>query len=112
MKKIEAIIKPHRLDAVKDALHEIGVTGMTVHDVKGFGRQKGQTGTYRTAQLVVEFVPKMQLEIVVDDRLAPQVVETVCQAANDGQIGAGKIFVSNLEEVVRIRTGERGPDAI
>jgi nitrogen regulatory protein P-II 1 len=112
VKKIEAIIKPHKLDAVKEALHAIGVTGMTAHDVKGFGRQKGQTSTYRTAPLVVEFVPKIQLEIVVDDRLAPQVVDTIREAVNDGQIGAGKIFVSNLEEVVRIRTGERGPDAI
>ena len=112
MKKIEAVIRPHSLDAVKDALHKIGVAGMTVHDVKGFGRQKGQTTTYRTAELVVEFLPKMQLEIVVDDRLAPTVVETIIAAANDGKPGAGKIFVSNLEEVVRIRTGERGPDAI
>jgi nitrogen regulatory protein P-II 1 len=112
MKKVEAIIRPHKLDEVKDALHAIGVSGMTVHDVKGFGRQKGQTTTYRTAELVVEFLPKMQLEIVVDDRLVHQVVETICQAANDEKPGAGKIFVSNLEEVVRIRTGERGPDAI
>ncbi|HEY3398950.1 MAG TPA: P-II family nitrogen regulator [Armatimonadota bacterium] len=112
MKKIEAIIRPHKLDAVKDALHEIGVTGLTASDVKGFGRQKGQTSTYRTAAMQVDFVPKIKVEVVVDDRIAPQVVETVCDAANDGQIGAGKIFVSNLEEVVRIRTGERGPDAI
>ena len=112
MKKIEAVIRPHSLDAVKEALHAIGVSGMTVYDVKGFGRQKGQTTTYRTAELVVEFLPKMQLEIIVDDRLAPAVVETICQAANDGKPGAGKIFVSNLEEVVRIRTGEKGPDAI
>jgi nitrogen regulatory protein P-II 1 len=112
VKKIEAIIKPHKLEAVKDALHAIGVSGMTATEVKGFGRQKGQTSTYRTATLVVEFLAKIQLEIVVDDRMAPQVVEAIREAANDGQIGAGKIFVSNLEEVIRIRTGERGPDAI
>lgn len=112
MKKVEAIIKPSKLEEVKDALHEIGITGMTVTDVKGFGRQKGQTSTYRTAELVVEFVPKVKVEVVVDDRLAPQVVETICASAKDGGIGAGKIFVSALEEVVRISSSERGPDAI
>jgi nitrogen regulatory protein P-II 1 len=112
MKKIEAIIRPGKLDEVKDALHEVGVAGVTVTDVKGFGRQKGFTGTYRTAELKVEFVSKVQLEIVVDDALAPRVVDAICAAANDGEIGAGKIFVSSLEEVVRIRTGERGPAAI
>ncbi len=113
MKKIEAIIRPHKLDEVKDALHALGITGMTVLEVKGFGRQKGQTTTYRTAEFHVDFVPKVKIEVVVDDRLAAQVVETICDSANGGaEIGAGKIFVSALEEVVRIRTRERGPDAI
>jgi nitrogen regulatory protein P-II 1 len=114
MKKIEAIIRPQKLDTVKDALHEIGITGMTVTDVKGFGRQKGQTGSYRGAELKVDFLHKVKLEIVVDDRLAPQVIETICASARNGDqgIGAGKIFTYALEEVIRIRTGERGPDAI
>ncbi|MCE5238273.1 P-II family nitrogen regulator [bacterium] len=113
MKKVEAIIRPQKLEEVKQALHEIGITGMTISEVKGFGRQKGHTEVYRMAEMRIEFVPKIKLELVVDDRLAPQVVDTICeQARNGGQIGAGKIFVSALEEVVRIRTGERGPDAI
>ena len=112
MKKIEAIIKPQKLDSVKDALHGIGVTGMTMTEVKGFGRQKGQTGVYRGAEMRVDFVPKIKLEVVVDDRLAPQTIETICTSAKDGGIGAGKIFCYALEEVVRISTGERGPDAI
>jgi len=112
MKKIEAIIRPQKLEQVKDALHEIGITGMTVSEVKGFGRQKGHTEVYRMAELRVEFVPKIKLELVVDDRLAPQAVEVICQTAKNGTIGAGKIFVYNLEEVIRISTGERGPDAI
>ncbi len=113
MKKIEAIIRPQKLDDVKEALHAIGITGMTVTEVKGFGRQKGHTEVYRTAELRVDFVAKIKVEVVVDDRLSPQVVAAICASANNGgQIGAGKIFVSALEEVIRIRTGERGPDAI
>lgn len=113
MKKVEAIIRPASLDTVKEALHAVGVTGMTVYEVRGFGRQKGQTTTYRTAELHVDFLPKMKIEIVVDDRLAAKVVDTICDSADDSaEIGAGKIFVSALEEVVRIRTRERGPDAI
>lgn len=113
MKKIEAIIRPRKLEDVKQALHDIGITGMTITEVKGFGRQKGHTETYRMAEMHVEFVAKIKLELVVDDRLAAQAVEVICETArNGGQIGAGKIFVSALEEVIRIRTGERGPDAI
>lgn len=113
MKKIEAIIRPNKLEDVKEALGELGITGMTITEVKGFGRQKGHTEVYRMAELHIEFVPKIKLEVVVDDRLAPQAVDVICASArNGGQIGAGKIFVSPLEEVIRIRTGERGPDAI
>jgi nitrogen regulatory protein P-II 1 len=112
VKKVEAIIKPGKLDQVKEALNDVGITGMTVTEARGFGRQGGHTEVYRTAELKIDFLPKMKIEIVCDDRLAPQVVETVCSAANDGKMGAGKIFVFALEEVIRIRTGERGPDAI
>jgi nitrogen regulatory protein P-II 1 len=112
MKKVEAIIKPEKLETVKDALHEIGVTGMTITDVKGFGRQKGHTEMYRMAELRVEFVPKIKIEVVVDDRLAAKTVEVISEKAKNGTIGAGKIFVYNLEEVIRISSGERGPDAI
>lgn len=112
MKKVEAIIKPEKLETVKDALHAIGITGMTITDVKGFGRQKGHTEMYRMAELHVEFVPKIKVEVVVDDRLAPQTVDVIARYAKNGSIGAGKIFVYNLEEVIRISSGERGPDAI
>ena len=112
MKKIEAIIKPFKLDEVKAALAEIGVMGMTVSEVKGFGRQKGHTELYRGAEYVVDFLPKIKLEVVVDDEKATQVVEVIQKTANTGRIGDGKIFVLNLEEVVRIRTGERGTDAV
>jgi nitrogen regulatory protein P-II 1 len=112
VKKIEAVIKPFKLDEVKEALHEIGVSGMTVCQVEGFGRQKGHTELYRGAEYVVDFVPKVKLEVVVEDGLAERVVEAIATAAKTGRIGDGKIFVSAVEEAVRIRTGERGSDAI
>ena len=112
MKKIEAIIKPFRLDEVKEALHEIGIQGMTVTEVKGFGRQKGHTELYRGAEYVVDFLPKIKVEVAVSDELVDKAVAAVVQAANTGRIGDGKIFVLDLEEVVRIRTGERGPAAV
>ena len=112
MKKIEAIIKPFKLDEVKEALHEIGVSGITVTEAKGFGRQKGHTELYRGAEYVVDFLPKVKLEVVVGDQIAERVVEAIAAAAQTGRIGDGKIFVSNVEEVVRIRTGETGIDAI
>ncbi|HEY5996713.1 MAG TPA: P-II family nitrogen regulator [Candidatus Deferrimicrobiaceae bacterium] len=112
MKKIEAIIKPFKLDEVKESLNDIGVQGMTVSEVKGFGRQKGHTELYRGAEYVVDFLPKIKLEIIVSDDIVPQVVEAVEKAARTGRIGDGKIFVTNVEEIVRIRTGERGTDAI
>ena len=112
MKKIEAIIKPFKLDEVKEALNDIGIQGITVSEVKGFGRQKGHTELYRGAEYVVDFLPKIKLEVIVVDDLVPQVVETVEKSARTGRIGDGKIFVTNVEEVVRIRTGERGSDAI
>ncbi|MBN1842683.1 MAG: P-II family nitrogen regulator [Deltaproteobacteria bacterium] len=112
MKKIEAIIKPFKLDDVKEGLTEIGVQGMTVSEVKGFGRQKGHTEIYRGAEYKVDFVPKIKLEVVVNSELAPQVVQVIEQKAKTGAIGDGKIFVSGLDEVVRIRTGERGKEAI
>ena len=112
MKKIEAIIKPYRVDDVKESLTELGVHGMTVSEVKGFGRQRGHTEIYRGAEYTVDFVPKLKLEIVVDSELAPQVVKLIEETARSGQIGDGKIFVFSLDEVVRIRTGERGKDAI
>ena len=112
MKKIEAVIKPFKLDEVKEALHEVGVQGMTVTEVKGFGRQKGHTELYRGAEYVVDFLPKIKLEIAVSDELVDKVVEAITGAANTGRIGDGKIFVVPLEEAVRIRTGERGPDAL
>ena len=112
MKKIEAIIKPYRVDDVKEGLTELGVHGMTVSEVKGFGRQRGHTEIYRGAEYTVDFVPKLKLEIVVDSELAPQVVKLIEETARSGQIGDGKIFVFSLDEVVRIRTGERGKDAI
>ncbi len=112
MKKIEAIIKPFKLDEVKDALHEIGLQGMTVTETKGFGRQKGHTELYRGAEYVVDFLPKVKIEIAVEDRLVERAIETIQQAAHTGRIGDGKIFVTAIEETIRIRTGERGPDAI
>ena len=112
MKKIEAVIKPFKLDEVKEALHEVGVSGITVTEAKGFSRQKGHTELYRGAEYVVDFLPKVRLEIVVDDDQVERVVEAIANAARTGRIGDGKIFVSSIESVVRIRTGERDSDAI
>ena len=112
MKKIEAIIKPFKLDEVKEALHEIGVSGITVLEAKGFGRQKGHTELYRGAEYVVDFLPKVKLEVVVEDHQAERCVEVIAQAAQTGRIGDGKIFVIPVETALRIRTGERGDDAI
>ncbi len=112
MKKVEAIIKPFKLDDVKEALSAIGVEGLTVTEVKGFGRQKGHTELYRGAEYVVDFLPKIKLEIVVADELTDRVIEAIVGAANTGKIGDGKIFVLPLEEAVRIRTGERGEAAV
>ncbi len=112
MKMVSAIIKPFKLDDVREALSEIGVSGITVVEVKGFGRQKGHTELYRGAEYVVDFLPKIKVEIAVDDGLLDQVIEAVSTAAKTGKIGDGKIFVSELEQVVRIRTGESGPDAL
>ena len=112
MKKIEAIIKPFKLDEVKEALHEVGVSGITVTEAKGFGRQKGHTELYRGAEYVVDFLPKVKLEVVVPDSLADRVVEAVTNAAQTGRIGDGKIFVSPIESAVRIRTGERDDSAL
>jgi nitrogen regulatory protein P-II 1 len=112
MKKVEAIIKPFKLDEVKESLSSIGVQGLTVSEVKGFGRQKGHTELYRGAEYVVDFLPKVKLEIIVKDEQVSQVVEAITKAAKTGRIGDGKIFVLPVDEVVRIRTGERGSDAI
>ena len=112
VKKIEAIIKPFKLDEVKEALHEIGVSGITVTEAKGFGRQKGHTELYRGAEYVVDFLPKVKLEVVVSDAVAERVVEAIAAAAQTGRIGDGKIFVSTIESALRIRTGERDDDAI
>jgi nitrogen regulatory protein P-II 1 len=112
MKKIEAIIKPFKLDEVKDALHEIGLQGLTVVEAKGFGRQKGHTELYRGAEYVVDFLPKVKIEVVCPDDLAERAIEAITSAARTGRIGDGKIFVSDVQEVVRIRTGERGDDAV
>ena len=112
MKKIEAIIKPFKLDDVREALSAIGVTGMTVTEVKGFGRQKGHTELYRGAEYVVDFLPKAKLELVVRGELVDRCIEAITSAARTGKIGDGKIFVTSIEQVVRIRTGETGPDAI
>ncbi len=112
MKKIEAIIKPFKLDEVREALSDIGVTGLTVTEVKGFGRQKGHTELYRGAEYVVDFLPKVKLEMVIADSLLDRAVEAIITAARTGKIGDGKIFVSNVEQVVRIRTGESGETAI
>jgi len=112
MRKIEAVIKPFKLDEVKEALHGIGIQGMTVTEVRGFGRQKGHTELYRGAEYVVDFLPKIKVEIAVTDDLVDKVVEVIVSAANTGRIGDGKIFVLPMEEVVRIRTGERGSEAV
>jgi nitrogen regulatory protein P-II 1 len=112
VKKVEAVIKPFKLDEVKEALNEIGVQGITVSEVKGFGRQKGHTELYRGAEYVVDFIPKIKLEIIVSDAILPQVVEAIEKSAKTGRIGDGKIFVTPVEAVVRIRTGETGDDAI
>ena len=112
MKKIEAIIKPFKLDDVKNALTKVGVQGMTISEVKGFGRQKGHTEIYRGAEYTIDFIPKAKIELIVTDDLAPQVIETIERTAKTGKIGDGKVFVSPVEEVIRIRTGERGKDAI
>ena len=112
MKKIEAIIKPFKLDEVKNALHEVGVTGMTVTEVKGFGRQKGHTEVYRGAEYVIDFLPKIKIEVVLDDVLVERAVQAVMDAARTDKIGDGKIFVVPVEQAIRIRTGEQGPDAV
>ncbi|MFZ3514793.1 nitrogen regulatory protein P-II [Vibrio harveyi] len=112
MKKIEAIIKPFKLDDVREALAEVGITGMTVSEVKGFGRQKGHTELYRGAEYMVDFLPKVKLEIVVTEDVADKCVETITETAQTGKIGDGKIFVTDVERVVRIRTGEEDEDAI
>ena len=112
MKKVEAIIKPFKLDEVKEALHEIGVSGITVTEAKGFGRQKGHTELYRGAEYIVDFLPKVRLEVVIDDQQVDRVVEAIANAARTGRIGDGKIFVSTIDKAVRIRTGETDLDAI
>ncbi|TMA61844.1 MAG: P-II family nitrogen regulator [Deltaproteobacteria bacterium] len=112
MKKIEAIIKPFKLDEVKEVLSRAGIAGMTVQEVKGFGRQKGHTELYRGAEYVVDFLPKVKIEVLIDDDRASEVVEAITRAARTGRIGDGKIFVMAVDEVVRIRTGERNGDAI
>ncbi len=112
MKKIEAIIKPFKLDDVKDALNEMGIKGMTITEVKGYGRQKGHKEIYRGAEYVVDFIPKVKLEIILDAAQVDAVVECIRNGANTGKIGDGKIFVLPVEEVVRVRTGEKGPEAI
>ena len=112
MKKVEAIIKPFKLDEVKEALSEAGITGMTISEVKGFGRQKGHTELYRGAEYVVDFIPKIKVEVVVPDVLVEKAIETIMESARTGKIGDGKIFVSPVEDAVRIRTGERGESAI
>ncbi|MGB0552710.1 MAG: P-II family nitrogen regulator [Alphaproteobacteria bacterium] len=112
MKKIEAIIKPFKLDEVKEALQEVGIQGITVTEAKGFGRQKGHTELYRGAEYVVDFLPKVKLEVVLEDSLVERAVEAIEQAARTGRIGDGKIFVSAIEEAIRIRTGETGAEAV
>ena len=112
MKKIEAIIKPFKLDEVREALSEIGIMGLTATEVKGFGRQKGHTELYRGAEYVVDFLPKVKLDLIVSDSLLDKAVETIIKASHTGKIGDGKIFVTDVNEVIRIRTGERGDDAV
>jgi len=112
VKKIEAIIKPFKIDEVKDALSQIGIKGMTITEVKGFGRQKGHKEVYRGAEYVVDFVPKIKIEVVIDDVMVERVMETIIKSAQTGKIGDGKIFVYSIDEVIRIRTGEKGKDAV
>jgi nitrogen regulatory protein P-II 1 len=112
MKMVEAIVKPFKLDEVKEALTKAGIQGMTVEEVKGFGRQKGHTELYRGAEYSVDFLPKVKIQIILPDEKAAEIVQVIADAAKTGKIGDGKIFVSNVEEVIRIRTGEKGPDAI
>ncbi|MGC2201126.1 MAG: P-II family nitrogen regulator [Stellaceae bacterium] len=112
MKKIEAIIKPFKLDEVKNALHEVGISGMTVTEVKGFGRQKGHTEVYRGAEYVIDFLPKLKIEVVLDDAIAERAVQAIEDSARTEKIGDGKIFVLPVEQAIRIRTGETGPDAV
>ena len=112
MKKLEAIVRPHVLDAVKTALQEVGIVGMTINEVKGFGRQKGHTELYRGAEYSLDFLPKVKIQILVPDDKAAKVVEVITDSARTGKIGDGKIFVTPVEEVIRIRTGEKGEDAI
>ncbi|QDT89689.1 P-II family nitrogen regulator [Gimesia algae] len=112
MKKIEAIIRHYKLEEVKNAISEIGISGMTVSEVRGFGRQRGHKETYRGNEYIVDFLPKVKLEIVVQDDMVPQTIETITQVARTGQIGDGKIFITTLDEVIRIRTGETGPEAV
>jgi nitrogen regulatory protein P-II 1 len=112
MRKIEAVIKPFKLDEVKEALHGIGIQGMTVTEVRGFGRQKGHTELYRGAEYVVDFLPKIKIEIAVKDEMVDKVIDAIVSAANTGRIGDGKIFVLPMEEAIRIRTGERGSEAV
>jgi len=112
MKKVEAVIKPHKLDEVKDALHALGVTGMTAYEVKGYGRQKGHTEVYRGSEYTIDFVPKTKIEVVVDDELAPKVEAAIVESARSGKIGDGKVFIYDCESAVRIRTGERGAEAL
>jgi nitrogen regulatory protein P-II 1 len=112
MKKIEAIIKPFKLDEVKEALHEIGLQGITVLEAKGFGRQKGHTELYRGAEYVVDFLPKVKIELFIEDSMLDRAVDAILQAAQTGRIGDGKIFISSVEDAIRVRTGERGNDAI
>ncbi len=112
MKKIEAIIKPFKLDEVKDALNDIGIKGMTVSEVKGYGRQKGHTEIYRGAEYVVDFIPKIKLDIIVQDELVDQVISTIVEKSRTGKIGDGKIFVTPVERIIRVRTGETGSEAI
>ncbi len=112
MKKIEAIIKPFKLDDVKEALNELGIQGMTISEVKGYGRQKGHKEIYRGAEYIVDFIPKIKIEIVVDDKMVDPVIDKIRNSANTGKIGDGKIFVTPVEQAVRVRTGEKGPDAL
>lgn len=112
MKKLEAIIKPFKLDEVKEALHEVGIQGITITEAKGFGRQKGHTELYRGAEYVVDFLPKVKIEVIIEDDLVEKSIEAILGVAATGRIGDGKIFISPIEDVIRIRTGERGTDAI
>jgi nitrogen regulatory protein P-II 1 len=112
MKKVEAVVRPHLLDAVKAALQDVGIVGMTITEVKGFGRQKGHTETYRGSEYKVDFLPKVKIDVVVPDEIVEKVVEAVLKTAKTGKFGDGKIFVTSLDNVVRIRTGERGEDAL